>query len=103
MKESVNKALRETAETIGLEALTFLLAEPRQRDRFLAETGFEPADLVGNADAAHVLGAVLSRLMEDEALLLSFAANQGLAPKDVMKAHEFFATDGGRTRPLGSA
>lgn len=102
MKEPVNNALREAAETVGLEALAYVLAEPRQRDLFLAETGFEPADLAGNAAAPHVLEAVLSQLMENEALLLAFAANQGLAPEDVMKAHDFFATRGGTLRPLGS-
>ena len=75
------------AETIALRGLTFLLSEPRQLERFLLETGLTPEELRANADSREVLEASLSVLVHDEALLLTFAANAGVRPEDVVAAH----------------
>ncbi len=93
----------QQAETIALRGLTFLLSEPRQLERFLLETGLTPEELRANADSREVLEASLSVLVHDEALLLTFAANAGVRPEDVVEAHTELATDGGRLRPQGSA
>lgn len=92
----------ERAETIALQGLTFLLGEPRQLERFLSETGLSPEELRRNAGSREVLDAALTVLVQDEALLLTFAANAGLAPQDVVTAHSNLATDGGRLRPQSS-
>lgn len=94
---------QDQAETVGLKALAFLLSSPQQLDRFLAETGFSPAGIQANAQSPELLEGVLSVLVNDEALLLTFAANGDIKPEDVVAAHEYFATSGGRCRPDASA
>lgn len=89
----------EKAQTIGLQALTFLLSEPTHLVRFLSETGMAPAQLRANAQAPEVLEAALTVLSNDEPLLLTFAANTGLAPEDVVRAHADLATNGGEMQP----
>lgn len=88
----------DRSQTIALRALTFLLSEPSYLDRFLGETGFAPADIKANAQSAHVLEAALNVLVGDEPLLLTFAANSGLRPEDVVQAHDELSTSGGSTR-----
>ena len=90
------------AETIALRGLTFLLSDPRQLDRFLSETGLTPEVIRANAQSREILEASLSVLVQDESLLLTFAANAGVRPEDVVAAHIELATDGGRLRPQGS-
>lgn len=97
-----NEARMERAQTIGLQGLAFLLSEPRQLARLLDETGLDPAEIRSNAEAPEVLEAVLSVMVNDEALLLTFAANAGLTPEDVVQAHGDIASDGGRIMPIGS-
>ena len=94
-----NDPRRDAAETVGLQGLAFLVYETRHLERFLSETGFTTDELAANAQETHVLEAVLSQLMANEALLLAFAANAGLSPEDVALAHDHLATGGGRKRP----
>jgi hypothetical protein len=93
---------QELAETVGLRALAFLLATPRQLERFLGETGLSPAAIRDNAEAPELLEAALNVLVNDEALLLAFAANGGLTPEDVVAAHDYFASHGRHTSSVGS-
>ena len=92
----------ERAETIALQALGFLLSMPDQAERFLAATGLAPETIRAQADSREVLEAALTVLVDNEALLLTFAANAGLPPGDVVQAHTDLATDGGRLRPQTS-
>jgi hypothetical protein len=94
-----NDPERDAAETVGLQGLVFLLSEPRHLERFLADTGITADELAANAQETHVLEAVLNQLMANEALLLAFAANAGLAPEEVARAHDHLSTGGGRQRP----
>ena len=80
-------ARREVSQTIALQALTFLLSEPRRLVRFLDETGLSPNELRANAQSASVLEAALTVMVNGEALLLTVAANAGLAADDVVAAH----------------
>lgn len=85
----------ERAQTIALQSLAFLLSEPRRLGRFLDETGLSPHELRANAEAPWVLEAALTVLVNDEALLLTFAANAGIGPDDVVAAHADLAISGG--------
>ena len=93
---------RQQAESIALRGLAFLLSEPRQVERFLAETGIAPDDIRANADSREVMEAALSVLIHDEALLLTFAANAGLQPQDIVEAYSVIAADGSRLQPQSS-
>lgn len=72
---------REAAETVALQALGWLAAEPDRLARFLALTGTGPEDLRARAGEPAFLAAVLDHLLADERLLLAFAAEAGLAPE----------------------
>ncbi len=77
----------DSAETIALSALAFLAEDPPRLGRFLALTGVGPNELRTHARAPRILAAVLGHLLQDESLLLVFAATQGVAPELVAPAH----------------
>ncbi len=87
LKAGRSKALsREDAETIALQALGFLAAEPARIGRFLSLTGMEPATLMAGAETAAVQVAVLDHLLGDESLLMVFSGHAGLNPDAVAVA-----------------
>ena len=102
VKHFSSNTRRQQAEAIALQGLAFLLSEPKQLERFLSETGLAPDEIRANAESREVLEAALSVLLHDEALLLTFAANAGLPPEDVVQAHGELATDSGRLQPQSS-
>ena len=76
------------AESLAIEALSFLAGEPERISRFLTISGLEAQNLREAAAEPGFLGGVLAYLTEDESLLLAFAANAGLKPEAVMRARE---------------
>lgn len=79
------------ADEIGQQALLFLVEEPGRLDRFLGQSGLEPAELHAQASSPDMLLAVLDHLLADESQLLVFAAQIGLEPLDVVRAHRTLA------------
>ena len=79
-------AEREAAEALALRALAFLAEDPERLGRFLALTGLGPAELRMRAGDADLLGGVLDHLLEDERLLLAFAAASAFRPEEVVRA-----------------
>jgi len=73
----------DQAETIALSALAFLADDVQRLGRFLALTGVGPAELREEARNPRMLAAVLNHLLQDESLLLVFAASQGI-PADLI-------------------
>jgi hypothetical protein len=65
-------------ETLGLQALAFLVADDDRRNRFLALTGIQGDQLREIATTQHGLGAVLDYLLGFEPLLLEFATEIGV-------------------------
>lgn len=76
-------AASEKAEAIGLAALVFLTEDGERLGRFLGETGILPADLGQAAGAPEMLAAVLDHLLQDESLLMVFAAGAGIEPAEI--------------------
>lgn len=76
----------ENAETIGLAALVFLTEDGDRLGRFLSETGMSPADLGRAAGKPEILAAVLEHLLQDESLLMVFAASAGIEPTTIAPA-----------------
>jgi len=76
----------DSAETIALSALAFLADDPPRFGRFLALTGVGPDELRTNARAPRILAAVLGHLLQDESLLLVFAASYGIEPELIAPA-----------------
>ena len=74
---------RERAEEIGMAALGFLTEDPARLGRFLSGTGTAPGDLGAQAGEPHMLAALLSHILEDESLLMVFAADKRIDPEHV--------------------
>jgi hypothetical protein len=85
-KPSFSPAVPENAEAIGLAALVFLTEDGDRLGRFLGETGMSPADLGQAAGAPEMLAAVLDHLLQDESLLMVFAASAGIEPAEIAPA-----------------
>ena len=79
---------RQVAETVAIQALSFLAAEPARLGRFLAETGLGPETLRGAANSPEFLVSVLDFVLSDENLVKEFAAASELKPSTVAAARE---------------
>lgn len=88
------KATREAAESVAIQALTFIAEDPEEIGRFLALSGLGPESLRAAAAEPAFLAGVLDHLLGDERLLLAFAGRAGLAPAEVGRARELLAGPG---------
>ena len=94
MRERVNGGLStggEAAESLAIDALGFLAADPERIARFLALSGLGPHNLRRAAASPEFLAAVLDHLAADEPLLVAFAAAQGVEPAAVTAARDTLA------------
>lgn len=78
---------RESAESLAVQALTFLAGEPARLGGFLAATGIGPSEIREAASEPGFLAGVLEYLASDDRLIEGFAAATGLDPADVSRAH----------------
>lgn len=81
-----SRAEQDAAEHLAISALGYLAADPEHLERFLSLSGLDPSGLREAAASPGFLAGVLDFLLEDESLLLTFAAEQGLRPEAVVKA-----------------
>jgi hypothetical protein len=77
---------QETAETIALHALTWLLAQEDRLADFLAESGASVGDLASVAGDAPFLGSVLDFLLRDDATVIAVCDAIGLPPDGLLRA-----------------
>jgi hypothetical protein len=75
------------AETIGLEALTFVASLPERLDTFLIVSGMDAVTLRARAAEYEVLRAVLDFLLADDSLVMAFCDQHALAARDIHLAH----------------
>jgi len=80
------KPPKPDAETVALQALTYIAADDDRLQRFLSLTGIEPGSLRALAQDPVGLGAVLDYMLGWEPLLLEFAEAQELPPETVAAA-----------------
>jgi hypothetical protein len=78
--ESLRPTLEE-AEIIALKGLAFLAADPERLSRFLALSGVSPGDVRAATADRRFLAGILDHLLQDESLLLTFAADEDLDPR----------------------
>jgi hypothetical protein len=91
---------REAAETLAIQALSFLARDPEQLSRFLALSGIDPGAIRTAAAQPEFLAGVLAHLAQDDALLVAFAAEAGVKPATVERARAVLAgRDGERDMP----
>jgi hypothetical protein len=79
---------KELAETVAIQALTFIAAEPERLGRFLALSGIGPESLRAVAGEPDFLLGVLDHLAGDDSLLQDFANQSGTEPDAVMAARD---------------
>lgn len=72
---------QESAETLGLQALGWLLGQDELLPQFLSATGAAPDDLRRLAAQPEFLGAVLDFLLMDDSMVLAFAEAAGVPPE----------------------
>jgi hypothetical protein len=77
----------DSARSLAVGALAFIAADSDRLNRFLSLTGLGPDNLRTAAADPAFLGSVLDYLVGDEALLVDFAADAGLKPEAVARAH----------------
>jgi hypothetical protein len=88
---------KEAATELAIAALSFLAAEPERLERFLALTGLGPQSLRAAAREPSFLLGVLDHVAGDETLLLAFASENAINPKDVGRARHALAEHPGQT------
>ncbi|MBE0454467.1 MAG: DUF3572 domain-containing protein [Roseovarius sp.] len=69
--------MRETAETVALQALGWLAGNDELWPVFLGATGASEADFRARAAEAEFLGAVLDFVMMDDHWVVAFCDSQG--------------------------
>ncbi len=89
-RESVN---REAAESLAIQALTYLAGEPERLGRFLALSGLGPEQVRFAAGEPGFLAGVLEYLSSDESLLLGFADHVRVAPAEIARAQAALSGD----------
>jgi Protein of unknown function (DUF3572) len=82
---------RDSAETVAIQALSFIAEEPERLDRFLALTGIGPDSLRDATREPNFLLGVLDHLAGDDRLLLEFATQKDIAPEVVTAARDLLA------------
>src|ERR1043166_6341830 len=82
---------REAAESIAIQALGFLAANPQQLARFLQLSGLDPGRIRAAAADPAFLAGVLEHVASDESLLVAFAAEAAIKPEDVARARSILS------------
>lgn len=77
----------EAGRSLAVSGLAFIANDSDRLSRFLNLTGLGPHNLRTAAADPAFLDSVLDYLVADEALLLAFAADAGLKPEAVARAH----------------
>jgi hypothetical protein len=86
MEKGSNISAREAAETLAVQALSFIAADPDRLGDFLAATGMGPGDIRAAAREQLFLAGVLDHITANEKLLLAFAAETKSDPRTIERA-----------------
>jgi hypothetical protein len=70
----------QVAETVAIQALSYVAADPVRLGRFLADTGIGPETLRSAASEPAFLASVLDFVLRDDAMVKDFAASVELRP-----------------------
>jgi len=83
----------EQAETLAIQALSWLASDDEILGQFLNVSGAAPGDLRMRAAEPEFLGFVLDFILRDDKTILGFCEATGAAPEAVQQAR--FALGGG--------
>jgi hypothetical protein len=82
---------RAYAEDLAVAALAFIAQDAERLQRFLALSGLSPLDIREAAADPGFLAGVIDHVSQDEALLVSFAADSGIDPAEVATARRLLS------------
>jgi len=82
---------RAGAESLAVQALTYIGSDPDRLARFLSMSGLGPQSLRAAAREPGFLAGVLEHVASDEALLVAFAAQEGIDPAEVDRARRLLS------------
>ena len=102
MKNKPGPYSPEAAREIAIGALTFLTSDASLLSRFLDVTGWTPETLAAPGSKTAILAASLDYLMSEEDLLLTFSANHGMDPSEVVLAHRALQSGNGFAEETGN-
>jgi hypothetical protein len=83
---------RDAAESLAVQALSFLAGEPERLARFLALTGIGPDRIRAAAAIPGFLAGVLDHVASEDTLVTAFAAEAGVKPEEVEKARRLLGS-----------
>ena len=87
--------IQETAETLALQALAYVVSEEKARNTFMTQTGLDGAEMREHAGKADFQAGVLDFLTRHEDLLIGFCESVDLAPADISAAHRALSPHAG--------
>ena len=90
---------REAAETLAIQAFTFIAEEPQSLSRFLDASGLSAERVRAASREPGFLAGVLEHILADENLLVAFAHSAGIDPADVARAAGTLGGQGERDIP----
>ncbi len=76
------------AETVALQAVSWIMGDDTMRDRFMALTGCGGDDLRQRVSQPAFLGSVLDFILADEPSLLAFVEKAGFPPEVPIMARQ---------------
>ncbi|MFA6267745.1 MAG: DUF3572 domain-containing protein [Pseudolabrys sp.] len=77
----------EAAETLAVQALSFIAEDSERLTRFFSVTGVDPGGIRDQIGAPGFLAGVLGYLASDEKLASEFIATVACSPGDIFRAH----------------
>ena len=90
--ETRDSMRRDAAESLAVQALSFLAGEPERLARFLALTGIGPDRIRAAAATPGFLAGVLDHVASEDALVTAFAAEAGIRPEEVAQARRMLGS-----------
>ena len=94
------KLTHTAAETVAIQALSFIASDPERLGLFLASTGIGPGDIRAAAREPLFLAGVLDHLANNEPVMMTFATETGIEPGSIVAARNALAgRDGERDTP----
>lgn len=79
---------KQTAETIAIQALSFIASDVDLMNRFVGVTGIEPSQIRSAARAPGFLAGVLDFILAHEPTLIAFSQAADLDPANVARARQ---------------
>ena len=86
MQSDLTPLPRAAAETLALQALSWIVADQDVAARFMGQTGIGPAELRASVSDPEFLGFVLDFILADEPALLAFCEARSIAPERPLRA-----------------